>query len=364
MNPAYSPLISTIIPYYNPRSDFFQEAIESVLSQSYRNWEIIIVNDGSNNESRKSLESFIESINDKRISILQLDKNYGVSIARNKGIDFAKGDIITFLDSDDLHLPWYYNNIINCFSKNPEFLVLHTGNTLYFKIYNFIKGAHYHESHTLSKEKENNHIYMCFPRLTLKKECLKKIKFDSNLFCSEDTDLSLQIVNDPVLLKKSIIMPGPGYLYRFHRSNLRLTNNWDLVLRSMILLFDKYNDKDSPAYKSLVMYQNMFDNWKFSRELYEYLKTGSISTYLSKTLFSSSSFKDKIKSIRALFRIIIVYKFLTPCFAINFSYTNALLNLKYNKCKKLKKIFQEHLGNLGTEDKSYLYAKKIFQRIF
>ena len=95
--------VSVIIPVYNS-SKHLEECIKSVVNQTYKNLEIIIVNDASTDESL----SIINSFNDKRIKVINLDKNLGVAIARNKGIEVSTGSLICFLDSDDY---WYLDKI-------------------------------------------------------------------------------------------------------------------------------------------------------------------------------------------------------------------------------------------------------------
>ena len=132
-------LISTIIPYFNTRFDLFIEAVESVLSQSYSNWEAIIINDGSTLQNKNLLEEYIDKINDKRISIIHLDKNHGPSFARNKGIETSKGGIITLLDSDDILLPWYYEKLIDRFSKNQDLGIIVVNCLFYTRLGNIKK---------------------------------------------------------------------------------------------------------------------------------------------------------------------------------------------------------------------------------
>ena len=91
------PKISVIIPVYNAQ-DYLMECIESVLKQSYQDFEVICIDDGSSDRSGEILKKFAEK--DKRVIIIT-QNNKGVSIARNKGIQQAKGKYIYFLDSDD-----------------------------------------------------------------------------------------------------------------------------------------------------------------------------------------------------------------------------------------------------------------------
>jgi teichuronic acid biosynthesis glycosyltransferase TuaG len=93
-------LVSIITPSYNA-SKFIEECIRSVLDQSYTNWELIIVDDCSSDNSCEMIRKY----NDKRIQLFELDSNVGAAEARNVAIRQAKGKYIAFLDSDDLWEP-------------------------------------------------------------------------------------------------------------------------------------------------------------------------------------------------------------------------------------------------------------------
>ncbi len=92
-----NPLISVILPTYN-RGYIVERAIKSVLNQTYKNLELIIVDDGSTDNT----EEIVKSIEDKRIIFLKHKKNKGASSARNTGIKNSKGEYISFIDSDDV----------------------------------------------------------------------------------------------------------------------------------------------------------------------------------------------------------------------------------------------------------------------
>lgn len=100
---SQDPRVSVIIPVYN-RSETISRSINSALKQDYENTEIIIVDDGSEDDSRKIIESF----DDSRIKAIYHDKNQGANAARNTGINAASGDVISFLDSDD---EWRQNKL-------------------------------------------------------------------------------------------------------------------------------------------------------------------------------------------------------------------------------------------------------------
>lgn len=97
-----NPLVSVIIPVYNVRK-YLDACLESVLNQTYRNTEIIIINDGSTDGSDAICENFRLRYPDQIVYICQ--PNGGLSIARNSGLSIAKGDYIMFVDSDDTIIP-------------------------------------------------------------------------------------------------------------------------------------------------------------------------------------------------------------------------------------------------------------------
>lgn len=95
-------LVSIITPSHNS-SQFISESIQSIQHQSFDDWELIIVDDCSTDNSVEVIQPFI--VVDSRIKLIQLSENSGAAVARNKGIEAATGRYIAFLDSDDLWLP-------------------------------------------------------------------------------------------------------------------------------------------------------------------------------------------------------------------------------------------------------------------
>lgn len=108
-------LVSIITPSYKSR-DYIAETIKSVQSQTYKNWEMLIIDDNSPDDSNIIIEKFMER--DNRIKLIKLDRNQGPAIARNIGISNAKGKYIAFLDSDDLWCPQKLEKQINFMKKN------------------------------------------------------------------------------------------------------------------------------------------------------------------------------------------------------------------------------------------------------
>lgn len=92
-------LVSIVVPVYNAEK-FLKDTIQTVLEQTYPNWELLLVDDCSNDNSVGIIKEYVKD--DKRIRLLKNEKNSGAALTRNKGIEEAKGTYLCFLDADDL----------------------------------------------------------------------------------------------------------------------------------------------------------------------------------------------------------------------------------------------------------------------
>jgi len=113
------PEVSVIIPTYN-RAWVLKEAIDSVLAQDFKDFELIVVDDGSTDNTEKIIDSYDQDL------IVIRQTNRGVSAARNRGIAAAAGRLIAFLDSDDLWLPRKLSSQIDFFNSNPAAVINQT----------------------------------------------------------------------------------------------------------------------------------------------------------------------------------------------------------------------------------------------
>lgn len=109
-------LLSVIIPCYN-QAEYLPDALESVMSQTYSNWECIIVNDGSTDNTEETANSWVER--DQRFTYVK-KVNGGLSSARNAGLERAKGYYIQFLDADDAIHPEKFEFQINALNGTPQ----------------------------------------------------------------------------------------------------------------------------------------------------------------------------------------------------------------------------------------------------
>ena len=190
--------VSVIIPTYN-RASYIRDAIESVLVQTYPVFEIIVVDDGSTDNTREIVCQYGDPV----IYICQ--KNGGPGSARNKGLQNARGDFIAFLDSDDIWTPQKVEIQIDFFRKNPHvdlvfghmanFSDTNTNNVepeiLNQEVYNYFRNNSYDPKYALDYLIIEDIIPT--PSVMLKSNCLNKVGFfNENLLCAEDYDYWLR----------------------------------------------------------------------------------------------------------------------------------------------------------------------------
>lgn len=113
------PRVSVIMPVYNTKEEYLRPAIESILNQTFTDFEFLIINDGSTNNA----EEVVKSYSDKRIRYIY-QENKGVSAARNLGFKEALGEYIAVMDSDDVSLPTRFEKQVKFLDKNPKYSVV------------------------------------------------------------------------------------------------------------------------------------------------------------------------------------------------------------------------------------------------
>ena len=122
------PKVSAIIITYNRPVEILARAILSVINQTYKDIEILIVNDApENTELSAQIKSMIKTFGDDRISYLSYEKNQGSNYARNYGLNHCKGEFVAFLDDDDEWLPEKTKKQLDCFSDNPNIAIVYSG---------------------------------------------------------------------------------------------------------------------------------------------------------------------------------------------------------------------------------------------
>lgn len=178
------PFFSIIVPTYN-RANTLRLPIDSIISQTYTNWELIIVDDGSTDNTKEIIDGY----NDQRIRYVW-QENQERSVARNHGIRLAKGEWLCFQDSDDEYLPAHLQVLYDAIHQFPEYKVIRTG----LFVYN--DGTLVSKSGTESS-KYDQFPFECFTTTTFYFTLLTEIKFNPSFFINEDFYFLLKIcLND------------------------------------------------------------------------------------------------------------------------------------------------------------------------
>ena len=199
-----NPLVTVIIPTYN-RGWILKEAIDSVLSQDFDDFELIVVDDGSTDNTNEILSAYGGDI----IALRQ--GNRGVSAARNAGIASAMGHFIAFLDSDDLWLPGKMSRQVDFFKSNPDEMICQT-EELWIRNGKRVNPKNRHKKFSGMIFKHSLPLCIVSPSaVMLKKSLLDKTGvFDESLPACEDYDLWLRIsckypvflIDTPLIIKR------------------------------------------------------------------------------------------------------------------------------------------------------------------
>lgn len=218
-------LVSVIIPTFN-RAKTIKDAIMSVLKQTYDYLEVIVVDDGSSDDTVK----IVNSINDKRVRCLVNETNKGACYSRNRGIDFSKGSIIAFEDSDDIWLPDKLKRDIDELKKHKADAV--------FSSYLLNEQVTHPNVNLNESEDKVKTIFLntCIgtPTLVVKKAVLEKERFDENLPRFQDYDLSIRLVS------KYNVYFIPEVLVKVYASSDGITRNSQAAVKALDIIYKKY----------------------------------------------------------------------------------------------------------------------------
>lgn len=211
------PLVSVIIPTFN-RGWVVAEAVQSVIAQDYQSLEIIVVDDGSTDNTIEALMPFMEKI------VLVTQKNMGVSAARNTGIRKSHGSLVAFLDSDDLWLPEKISIQVDFFNMDQDAMICQT-EEIWIRNSKRVNPKKKHKKLSGMIFEPSLHLCLVSPSAVMMRKSLFDIKgyFDEELKACEDYDLWLRISSTiPVhLIDRPLIVKRGGH-------NDQLSNNHSL----------------------------------------------------------------------------------------------------------------------------------------
>lgn len=199
-------MVSVIIPAYNAERTI-QETVDSVLNQSCSNFELIIVNDGSTDNTLE----MVQKIKDPRIKILSFE-NSGPATSRNRGIDVARGEFISFLDADDLWTSDKLEEQVKSFDKHPEAGVVYSWAAFIDESGKFLHAMEpiYYEGNVYKEL-----LVWCFiisgSNVLARSKCIRSVgKFDPNVNSAEDWDFCIRLASK----WRFAVVPRYQILYR------------------------------------------------------------------------------------------------------------------------------------------------------
>ena len=199
-------LISVIIPVYNGEKTI-KETILSVLNQTFENWELIIINDGSTD----STIEIIAQIQNTKIRVFNCE-NAGLAKSRNRGIDHSQGEYISFLDADDLWTPDKLEAQFQALQENPEAMVAYSWTDYIDQSSQFLhSGRHITINGNIYQHLLVNNFLENGSNPLIRKQALNQVgKFDTSLKAGEDWDMWLRLA----VHYQFVAVPLPQILYR------------------------------------------------------------------------------------------------------------------------------------------------------
>ena len=276
-------MISIIIPVYNVKT-YLDQCISSVVAQNYSNFECMIVDDGSNDGSQDICDKWENK--DNRIKVIH-QKNSGVSAARNKGIELAKGEYITFIDSDDFIEDSYLFDLVSEIDKESDLII--SGYKLYPQKehlkYSYKKCRIKIDADYTTDFIEINKLSLIYGPCgkLYKKDIINKynIRFNPNLSLGEDLFFNYEYLSH---INNLVNIPNINYNYRIENSeslSKKVRKDlFDLCYKEWLTLKEFYIKKNmwNPISQTYLyrllwgfIYDSIFQYPLLSQKKYEYL---------------------------------------------------------------------------------------------
>ena len=227
--------VSVLLPVYNTNAAHLKSAIDSVLHQTFTDFELIIYNDAS---TENRVEKTVKSYNDSRIRYISGEKNLGISRVRNKLIDLSEGEYLAVMDHDDLFLPQKLEKQINLMDKNPDIGVC---GTAYKKFGNLLKRKTvvFPQTHKEIRAALFFKNVIHHPSCVMRKKNLieNDIRYDENYISANDRKLFMDIAE----VGKAFNIQEPLCKYRMHKNMTSQAKRKEIVNQQKLLRKDFLN---------------------------------------------------------------------------------------------------------------------------
>lgn len=248
-----TPLISIIVPIYNT-ADYLPTCLDSILAQTYQNIEIVLINDGSTDNSTKIAQDYIKK--DPRIKLFN-QKNQGLSAARNTGIQKSTGEYLTFVDSDDAIEPTMLKSMLTALKTSKATIAVCSFKEIYpnGKIVHFNHQHYptttYNTEEALSAMLEERGFMVSVTMKLFPHDYFKTVKFPVGKL-HEDLGTTYKLI---MQASKIVFLPDEFYLYYHHGTSIT-TQKFDNRKLDIIALTDEMCDDIDKAYPSLINITN------------------------------------------------------------------------------------------------------------
>lgn len=211
-----SPRVSVVMSVYNTAEKYLREAISSILSQTYDDFEFLIVDDGSDSY----IEEIVGGYSDERIRYFRLSENSGAAVARNYALDKARGEMIAFLDSDDIALPERLEKQLNYLQQHPDIGLVATA---FREIGGCVSRRSYGSSDNIKTYLLFIGCAFCHSSVMLRKSILdtNNVRYDNYYVPAEDYALWLELIGHT----RFAILPEVLSVYRKHSLSISATQH-------------------------------------------------------------------------------------------------------------------------------------------
>lgn len=291
-----TPLVSVITPVYN-REKYLVRCIESILEQTYSNFEFLIIDDKSSDNTLEIIKNY--QLTDSRIKILENDKNLGATLSFNRGLDICQGKYVARMDSDDISLSDRLEKQVEIFESWNDLEVLGAGAILIDHNENEIGRRQFPSDFNKIKNILKTGVPVFDPSVMMRTSTLKEINgFDNRLAPADDYHLWLTLFK-----QKKIISNIDNYLikYRLHDSNLSKVASRE-QLRKTFLALKIYNSNFSTD--EFFNQKNSLDLTSFEELMIRYWNGSETSSEGSikilKEYFNSKEYKLKKNELKIL----------------------------------------------------------------
>jgi len=270
-NSLNPPLVSVFMAVYNT-AGYLRQAIDSILLQTYTNFELIIVNDGSSDDSH----NIISSYTDPRIVYIRNEVNRGIVASRNIGLNRVRGNYLAVLDSDDIAVPERLEKQVAFMEANPDYGLCGT----HFTIID-ASGKKINKTRFPQKDQDiRAYLYLgncfCHSSTMVRTELAKKFRYSEDNILGEDYQLFIDVAG----ISKLANLPFMGCYYRLHSTNVSTQMNSQMYSsirrinrQNLIKLGISFTDKQLDVHSQFLIFNaEYFENEDHFHELENWVK--------------------------------------------------------------------------------------------